>query len=45
MMKYKIILFYWSVGYEVWEYILGRTGVNLQQILMGIAEENKKGQK
>lgn len=32
-------------GDEAWGYVCGRTGVNLQQILIGIAEENKRGQK
>jgi len=32
------------MGDEAWNYILVRTGVNLRQILIGIAEENRKAQ-
>lgn len=33
------------VGDEAWNYILARTGVDLKQILIGIAEENKRIQR
>lgn len=32
-------------GDEAWDYILARTGVDLKQILIGIAEENKKARR